>query len=226
MSYALPHEGRAAGLASVLRREAARKTIHLTGLAVPAIYLYTPRPVAIVILAALTATSIAIDSARHRHDGTASIFNGLFDRILRVHERDRVAANWNAVSWFFIAATVSAAVFPKYITIASITMSLPADAASALIGIVFGKHRVGTKSLEGSAAFFVVALLAGVAMPRICGVPGEYVIAVSAALVGTIVELACTRRVDDNLATPLSIAACLWLSYKWAFPAVDLNLGG
>jgi len=209
----------------VLRREAARKTIHLTGLAVPAIYFFTPRHTAILILAALAATSVAIDYVRHRHGPTATIFNGLFDPILRVHERDREARNLTAVSWFFIGAAISAALFPKYMTIASIAMSLPADGAAALVGTAWGRHRFRGKSLEGSAAFFVLAVLVMIAMPKIGYVGREYLIGAAAALVGTIVERFPVPGVDDNLTTPLSIAACMWALYRWTLPQMDLQFG-
>lgn len=211
-----------------LRREAARKAIHLTGLALPAIYVVTPRRPAVIILAALATTSVAIDYVRHRHAPTASVFNGLFDPVLRVHERDREARNLTAVSWFFISAALSAALFPKYITIASVTMSLPADAASALVGTAWGRHRFlgkGGKSIEGSVAFFIAAVLVMIAMPKIDGSFGEYLIGAAAALVGTVAELVSVRRVDDNLTVPLGMAVCLWALYRWAFPHMDLRFG-
>ncbi len=82
--------------------------------------------------------------------------SGFFGRLIRMHEQDAESKRLNAVTWFFIAATVSVAVFPKYITIVSITLVLVGDAASALIGTQFGRARFRGKSLEGSAGFFLV----------------------------------------------------------------------
>jgi dolichol kinase len=214
-----------AASASVLRREAARKAVHLTGLAVPAIYYFTPQFRAVLILCAFAAASIAIDVVRHRHAATAMVFNGIFDPILRAHERDRQARKLTAVSWFFVAAVISAALFPKYIVIAAITMSLPADAASALVGRAWGRHRIGDKSLEGSAAFFLTALAVMIALPKLGHVEREYLIGAMVAVVGTIVELVGVRGADDNLTTPLIMAASMWMSYRWLLPQLDLQFG-
>jgi dolichol kinase len=208
-----------------MRRELARKAIHLTGLAVPVLYFFTPRLQSIAILAALAATSIAIDFVRHRNVVAAAVFNSVFDPILRDHERDREARNLTAVSWFFVAAVISAAIFPKYITIASLAMSLPADAASAVVGTAWGRHRImGSKSLEGSLAFFAAALAVGIVMSKIEGLGREYVIAAAAALVGAVVELV-PSGLDDNFTTPLSMAACLWALYRLMLPHLDLQFG-
>ena len=211
------------GEVQVCRKEIARKIIHLIGLAVPVIYFFTPRYLAVQILAVLATTSIALDFVRHRHQPTGHVFNGIFGRILRAHEQDPNFKHLNAVSWFFIAATVSAAVFPKYITIVSITMSLFGDAVSAIIGTQFGRRRFRGKSFEGSSAFFVVALVVATLSPKIAYVRGEYLIGAAAAAVGTIVELISVDAVDDNFTVPLSIALCMWALYRWTLPAIDMQ---
>jgi dolichol kinase len=208
----------------VFRREIARKTIHLVGLAVPVIYFFTPRTLAVQILAVLSTISIALDFVRHRHRATGHVFNGIFGGILRSHEQDPLSKQMNSVSWFFIAATLSAAVFPKYITIVSVTMALFGDALSAIVGMQFGRRRTFRgKSFEGSSAFFLVALAVVMLFPKIANDPREYLIGVVAAAVGTLVELLSTDAVDDNFTVPLSIALTMWALYKWMLPALDMQ---
>jgi len=211
------------GLSS--RREAARKLIHVTGLALPLIYFYTPRPLALEILIAIATTGVVLDFARHRHSRTTKIFNKLFSRVLRSHEHDAEGKHLNAVTWFFIAATVSVAVFPKYITIASITVALLGDAAAALIGKHFGRPRFHGKSLEGSCAFFLVTSAAMLLLPKINYNRGEYLIGVLAALVGTLAELTPVDVIDDNFVVPLSVAGSMWLLYTLMFPGMNLHFG-
>jgi dolichol kinase len=206
-----------------IRHELARKAIHLTGLAAPFLYIFTPRLPAIAILAGFAATSVAIDVVRHRSTAAAAVFNDIFDPILRVHERDREARNLTAVSWFFIGAVISAVIFPKYVTIATLTMALFADAASAIVGTTWGRRRLlNGKSLEGSLAFFATAFAVASLLLRGAGGNG-YVIAAATALVGAVVELA--PGVDDNLTTPLSMAACLWILTRLMLPHLDLHVG-
>jgi len=207
------------------RKEATRKLIHVTGLALPLIYFYTPRPIALEILIAITATGLVLDFARHRHSQIGEVFNKLFILILRRHEFDADGKHLNAVTWFFIAATVSVAVFPKYITIASITVALLGDAAAALIGRHFGRPRFHGKSLAGSCAFFFVASTAMLLLPKIHYNRGEYLIAVVVALVGTLAELTPVNVIDDNFVVPLSVAGSMWLLYTFVFPEMNLHFG-
>ena len=104
-------------------KESARKLFHMIGLVVPVVYVFTSRRFAIQILVPLTATSVFIDLVRHRHGKTYDIVTKIFGSILRRHEQDREAKNLNGVTWFLIGVTVATIVFPKDITIISVTVS-------------------------------------------------------------------------------------------------------
>ena len=93
------------------------------------------------------------------------------------------------------------------------------DAAAALIGIPFGKHKVrskltdGKKSWEGSAAMLVVSLLAGTGMLTLAqGIPVQLALLLStaAALLGTATELFSPSEYD-TVTVPTVIAAVLLL---------------
>lgn len=93
------------------------------------------------------------------------------------------------------------------------------DAAAALIGIPFGKHKVrskltdGKKSWEGSAAMLCVSLLAGAGMLTLAqGMPVSRAIPISliAALLGTATELLSPSEYD-TVTVPTVIAAALLL---------------
>jgi dolichol kinase len=208
-----------------LQREIVRKLVHVTGLAVPIIYYFVARRTAAVILAAIAVTGIALDLTRHRHKTMMRVFELCFGRVLRAHEKDIHEKRLNAVTWFFIAVTLLVAIFPKYIAIMSIPVALLGDAASALIGRRFGRIRFRDKSLEGSAAFFIVALLTVSLLPKVGHRWEEYLIGAVAALIGTLAELVPTEIVDDNLVVPLSIAGSMWLLYSLLLPGVGLQYG-
>ena len=208
------------------RREIARKLIHFLGLLVPGIYYFVSRQTALTILAAICATGVLLDVVRHRHQKIMQVFDMCFGRVLRTRERDAQGRHLNAVTWFFLAAMVSVAVFPKYITIVSMVIALFGDAAAALVGRWLGRTRFyRNKSVEGSVGFILVASMAVVLLPKIGSRPAEYVIGVAAAFVGSVAELTPVEIVDDNFIVPLTIAGSMWLLYKLFLPGMDLHYG-
>ena len=101
---------------------------------------------------------------------------------------------------------------PSRFSIPVLTLSL-ADAAAALVGTRHGAHRFGRpgreKSLEGSAAFFVTALLCAYVPLRLWPEGGRawtLLLSIDVALLLTFVE-AVSGNGLDNLTVPL--AACL-----------------
>ena len=86
-----------------------------------------------------------------------------------------------------------------------------ADPAAALVGRRFGKHPlVNGRTLEGSGAFFVVAVIAITAVlltlhPDLTTGWRMPMVVVGTALAGTLFEL-FSFRIDDNLSIPLGTA--------------------
>lgn len=101
------------------------------------------------------------------------------------------------------------------LALAAIMMLTWGDAAAALVGERWGRHRLGRRTVEGSAAMFalstttsslVLATLGGLPLPTAIGWSA---VAASAA---TIAE-AISPRGTDNLSVPLVAAATLvWLA--------------
>ena len=93
------------------------------------------------------------------------------------------------------------------------------DAAAALVGIPFGKHKVklrgtdGKKSWEGSAAMLIVSFAAGLCMLLILqetGIPKGLLTAGLGALFGTLTELFSPSE-WDTVTVPTAITAVLLL---------------
>ena len=110
----------------------------------------------------------------------------------------------------------------KELAVAAILMWGFGDAAAALVGKRFGKHKVlrfrhadHKKSWEGTAAMSIVAFAFGIASLMIVGnVPMGYCIAavVIAAPLAAITEL-LTRNGYDTVTVPLVCTCSLYLSY-------------
>lgn len=106
----------------------------------------------------------------------------------------------------------------RYIAAAAILMWGTGDAAAALIGIPFGKHKVslkgtdGLKSWEGSAAMFAVSFTCGLCFLFFgYGMPLGYagLSSAVAALIGAATELFSPSEYD-TFTVPIAIAAALF----------------
>lgn len=203
------------------RDELIRKAIHFCSLSIPIFYFYTPRALALAILIPLTLALVIVDVARHNHPSVESWFYKTFGYLLRQHETNREAKRLNGATYVLIAATICVLVFPKLIAVTSFIILIISDMMGALIGRRFGKHRFFGKSLEGSAAFFVSALLIIFFTPKINYEFNEYLLGTIAAATGTIFE-ALPWEIDDNLSIPLSVGAILWSGYALFLPALNI----
>jgi dolichol kinase len=203
------------------RHEIVRKGIHICSLSIPIIYSFIDRSLALQILIPIMAGFVLVDLARHVSPRVAQWFYRWFGWLLRRHEQVKGRWRLNGASHVLIAATLSVLFFPKIIAINAIAILIISDTTSALIGRRYGKHRFIGKSLEGSAAFLVSAVLVVLVAPKVDYMVGEYLVGFAAALVGTLVE-AASVRIDDNLSIPLSIGLTLWALYSLLLPAINL----
>lgn len=203
------------------RSELIRKSIHLSSVVIPILYLLTPRNTALLISAALMTLALLVDLGRHYFPPFTSLFNTVFGRVLRRHESDPSAKRLNGGTYVLISATLSILIFPKLIAITAFIILIVSDLSAALIGRKFGKTPFLGKSLEGSLAFFISGFAVMAVTPKIDYAAGEYAIGVGALLVGTIME-ALPVEIDDNISVPLSVGLAMWGGYAIFYPLMDL----
>jgi dolichol kinase len=201
--------------------EVARKGIHFTSLSIPIIYYFIERDLALAILVPVTLAFFAVDMLRYYHPPTAKLFYSIFRFMLRQHEQDHTVKRMNGATNVLIAASVCVLVFPKLIVLTAFPILIISDSVAALFGRRFGRHKFLRKSVEGSLAFFLFALLVVYFTPKVEYSVTEFLIGAAAALVGTVVE-AGSWKIDDNLSIPLSVGAVMWALYFLFYPTVDL----
>ena len=204
--------GREPTIEADYRIELARKAIHLFSLLIPIVYFFISRSEALTILFPLTAAFLIVDVARFYHHPTADWFYKTFGWLLRSKEQDTRKKRLNGATHVLLSATLCVLVFPKLITITAFSILIISDSVAALVGRKFGKHVFFKKTLEGSIAFFLSAIVVVLVAPKAEYTYGEYAIGVVASAVGAVIE-ALSIDVDDNLSIPLSIGITMWVLY-------------
>lgn len=102
--------------------------------------------------------------------------------------------------------------FPPEIAAASLAVMLTGDAAAALVGRKFGRHKlVNGKSLEGTISFVLVGFGMLSAVGAVCRTaPNFYFTGIAAVILAAIVELFTAQlKIDDNFTIPVTVGAVL-----------------
>lgn len=202
-----------------LKSEIARKAIHLSSLSIAIIYCHITRELALVLLTPLFAGFFIVDFLKNHIPAVSAWYHRTFDAMLREHELGRETAHFNGATFITFSALMLVLLFPKMIAIAAFSLVAVSDTLAALVGKKFGRHKIGEKSLEGSAAFLLSAIVIVFVVPRISPAAG-----IVMALCATLVEAMSLRigafKVDDNLTIPLAAALSGYLYYLLFLPSL------
>ena len=190
-----------------MTRELARKAIHLSSVALPLGVWLAPREAGIAVLLALAALALATELARRRVRPFRYAFLRRTRTMLRPHERRGLAG----ATWMILAYAAALLLFPKPVAVAAMLFNALGDAAAALVGRRWGRHRTRWgKSWEGFAAG--LAVNAGVAA-AVWALAPEVTLAagLAGALAAAAVEMA-PLPLDDNLRVTLAGGAAMLLA--------------
>ncbi len=210
--------------------EYVRKAIHFCSLSIPIGYFFLSKTAALSILIPLTAIFVLFDLARYYNKTGAKLFYKYFGWLLRNYEIDEKRKRLNGASNILISAIICIIVFPKLIVVTAFAILIISDSSAALIGRRFGKHKFFKKSLEGSIAFFISAIIVSFITPKLV-TPNldytflEYSFVIIAAGVGTVME-ASSVVVDDNYTIPLSIGFTMWGLFGLFLPTFNIYILG
>jgi dolichol kinase len=196
--------------------ELRRKALHLGALALPVGLLVLGREAALWVLVPLAAFAFGLDVARQRSPAFRGPILGLFGSIMRPEEVPPPGGPLvlNGAVWMLLAAAACTALFSPALAAAALAMQMVGDGAAAVVGRRVGRVRYPgqTKTLEGTAAFFVVGLATAWLLARL---PVEGLaealplgrLAVG-ALAAAVVE-ALPVPPNDNLRVPVAAAAAM-----------------
>lgn len=182
-------------------------------LSIPIIYSFVDKYTGLMMLVPVTLFFLAGDIISHRSGWVRSIVLRYFGSMMREHELRSDRLLLNGASYVLLAACLCVIVFPKIIGITAFTILIISDICAALIGRQFGKHKFLDKSLEGTTAFIISAVLVVWFIAWQFSAPSHFLIAgVIASFVGGIIENISIRlRMDDNFSIPASVGTTMWL---------------
>ncbi len=149
---------------ALTKEEINRKLLHVfSGTLIPAGMFYIPMIdgyssfTPVIVLGLLTLGSILLEYLRFHNAVVQKLFTAIGSGVLRKSEKDTFTGS----TYIFMSAFLCSIIFINHLHIAFIALSLfiLGDAVAALVGISMGRIKIGKKSLEGSAACFILGLL-------------------------------------------------------------------
>lgn len=183
-----------------IKYEILRKSIHLTSLWIPIIYLLYGRYTCFIMLVIAALGMFVIDLARISKGKLNQLLMPILkltkvDPIFRLHENNTLSG----ASYMLIGALLTIFIFSKTTFITAYSILMISDTMAAIIGLLFGKHKlIGNKTLEGTLAFFLSSLIIVLMFET------SIYIALIACIFTTIAELFAKKlKIDDNLLIPL-----------------------
>jgi dolichol kinase len=121
-----------------LRRELARKLLHVSTAVVPVAYAAgLPRTIVGATLAALALIALAVELSR-RHATGAAAFTRATGTLLREHEH---AGAWAGATWLLLAFLLAVLAYPLDVAVAAMLGVSLGDAAGAVVGRWWGERR-------------------------------------------------------------------------------------
>ncbi len=196
-----------------MTEELGRKSIHLAGLILPVVYLFMDKSMILVFVGVLAGVAITVELGKWRSPHFSALFFRAFGALLRRHEHKGAITG---ATHYLISALLCILCFDKHLAIVCIFFMVLGDTAAALVGKMWGRTKlIGKKSLEGSAACFIVCTVSALFLLSLFGSDTQadsevsiIVVAVGGAFVATTVEL-LPLRLDDNLTVPLISGAAM-----------------
>lgn len=186
-----------------------RHLYHLVGGCVPPLLgLVLPREWLLVFLGTVAGIFVLAEALRLTVEPVnrwlISLFSGVSKGFKEQESRRPIGT-----SYFLVASFITFLLFPRDVAIAALLFAAVGDAVAAGIGEQYGRTKLGNKSLEGTAAFFVSSLVVG-AILLFAGLQLTLAAVAMGALVAALTEL-LPIPIDDNLTVPLVSAIVIAL---------------
>jgi dolichol kinase len=191
-----------------------RKVFHVIGIgSVGFTYAFAPVSAvhALAILGFIAAIFVTLDALRFVVPSLNKKVKRDFGPFMRDYELDGLSGS----SWFFFAALIGIAFFPKLAAAIGVICLAVGDPIASFVGVRWGHTRLpGGKSLEGSFALAAVCVVVCSVVLATAGglsVPAAIAVATVSGAVAAFAEWLPIKEVDDNFTVPLLTGAAATL---------------
>ena len=193
------------GAALTVRRELARKTLHLLWAIVPIAYAFgAPQRIVLGGLLAACACAMVVEIARTQSERMRVVFDRATGLLLREHEHHQ----WSGATWLLLSFLVVVLAFETRIAVAAMWAVAVGDASAAIIGRTLGRHHIGRsrKSVEGSIACAIASAAGALLVAQLTPI-----LSIIAGISAAGAEWPA-RPLDDNLRIGLAVGFGILLS--------------
>ncbi len=188
-----------------------RKVYHLVGgIGLLSLYYILGRKQALLFYAMLFVVVLSLDAARLTLPAWNRFVLARFSSFIRTSEEHKLTGT----APYVLGVGLSLYVYSSGIAAAAICFLALGDVAATTVGERYGKTKIGDKSLEGTTAFVVAALAAGIFL-SLAGLSVPLWVITIGALVAAGVEL-LSLPVNDNLVIPIVSGGVMELALLWA----------
>lgn len=175
-----------------------RKLYHVTGGAgLLSVYYLLGREQALLFYAVFFIAVLGLDILRIEVPNINTFIFSRFGSFIRKSEKQTLTGT----AYYVIGIGLTFLVYSRAAATVAICFLIFGDVAATTIGERFGKTKIGSKSLEGTAAFVIAAFAVGGVLYSI-GLGTALWVMIPGALVAAGVEL-LTLPVNDNLVIPV-----------------------
>ncbi len=189
-----------------MRTELSRQVVHLSGLLFVILAQFVDREVTIITFLTFTVFfflySWHVRSQGKKLSRFIHRMESRFRDFALGFEREDVRNPFTGAMLFYAGCTLSFLLFPLPVASAACAMLAVGDSLSTIVGIKFGRHKIGRKSLEGSLACFIFSFAAGSFFVN-------PFLALAGAVAASLIEL--FPRIDDNLTIPIISGLVMFL---------------
>lgn len=192
--------------ATSIKDEIYRKIFHLSLLIIPISYHFVRKWQLLSILVPFSAIVVLLDIYRRKHQKIQSLFVKIFGSILRPDEIEN--KKLCAASHALIALSLVFLLFKTEIAIIAALILIISDSLAAIVGKSWPGEPFFDKTLHGSAAFFVSAVIILVSLSLHYHLKlSLYFFGFFAVFVATMIEARPKLlNINDNFAVPFSFA--------------------
>ena len=186
-------------------REISRKAIHIFNIIIPLfhIYIFKNKIDMIIFLSAMVIFCFFIEIFRSQNSFISKFFEKYLFFMMRSFEKQ---GSLTGSTWVFVGALITIILVPQPFSLLALFFLAFGDTLAALVGMKFPFIKIGSKSLSGSLACFIMCLIVGLFL----NFETSSEIILIGAFTATIAELT-SIKINDNISIPVLSGCAMYL---------------